>query len=110
MQVPLQVTFRQIKQSAPLETVIRESATKLEAVGANITSCRVVVEERARHQANGREINVRVDLRVPGCELVANRTHREDAYTAVREAFDDVRRRLEEALRIQRGHVKARRA
>jgi len=109
MQVPLQITFRHMQQSAPLETAIRESAAKLEALEANITSCRVVVEERARRQASGREINVRVDLRVPGRELVANRAHHEDAYVAVREAFDDARRRLEEELRIQRGDVKSRR-
>jgi ribosome-associated translation inhibitor RaiA len=107
MQVPLQITFRQIQQSAPLETAIRENAAKLEGVGANITSCRVVVEERARHQSNGREFNVRVDLRVPGRELVVNRAHHEDAYAAVRDAFDDVRRQLEEVLRIQRGNVKS---
>jgi len=109
MQVPLQVTFRQIQQSAPLEAAIRESAARLDVVGADITSCRVVVEERARHRSNGREFNVRVDLRVPGRELVVNRAHHEDAYVAVRDAFDDARRQLEEALRIQRGDVKSHR-
>src|SRR3989304_4568743 len=80
MQLPLQITFRQLRQSAALETAIRENVAKLEAVGSNITSCRVIVEERSRHQANGREFNVRIDLRMPGRELVINRAHDEDAY------------------------------
>ncbi|MCZ7566530.1 MAG: HPF/RaiA family ribosome-associated protein [Burkholderiales bacterium] len=108
MQLPLQVTFRGIRQSEPLEAAIHASAAKLEATRANITSCRVVVEERSRHQSNGREFSVRVDLRVPGREIVVNRAHDEDAYAAVREAFDDARRQLEELLRIQRGEVKSR--
>lgn len=107
MQVPLQVTFRQIKQSEPLEAAIRENAAKLEGLGAGITSCRVVVEERARHQSNGREFSVRVDLRVPGREIVVNRAHHADPYAAVREAFDDARRRLGEEVRIRRGDVKS---
>ena len=109
MQLPLQITFRQLRQSAALETAIRENAAKLEAVGSNITSCRVIVEERSRHQANGREFNVRIDLRMPGRELVINRAHHEDAYAAVRDAFEDARRRLDEELRILRGDVKSRR-
>ena len=39
---------------------------------------------------------------------VANRAHHEDAYVALRDAFDAAKRQLEEIARVQRGDVKAR--
>jgi ribosomal subunit interface protein len=94
MQLPLQITVRDIPHSEALDALIREKAAKLEALHSRITSCRVVVASEGRHRTQGRAIAVSVDLRVPDHEIVVTREHHEDAYVAVREAFDDLGRQL----------------
>ncbi len=106
MQLPLQITVRDIDPSPALEARIREKAAKLESYHGRITSCRVVIEQEGRHRNHGRAIVVRLDVRVPEHEIVVTRQHDEDAYVAVREAFDDVGRQLQELARRSRGEVK----
>jgi cold shock CspA family protein len=50
--------------------------------------------------------SVRIDLTVPGKELAISRQENEDAYVAVRDAFDAAARLLDEHTRQQRGDVK----
>ena len=107
MQVPLQITVRDVRHSEALEARIREKAAKLDQFHPRIMSCRVTVEELHRHHSQGRHFQVRVDVRVPGREIVANRDHAEDPYVALREAFDAAKRQLEELARAQRGELKA---
>ena len=106
MQIPLQITIRHIPPSAALEAHIRDKAAKLEEFHPRITSCRVVVEDLGEHHQQGRQFRVRIDVRVPGKEIAVNRDHHEDVYVALRDAFDSVKRQLEETVRLQRGEVK----
>ncbi len=106
MQIPLQVTFRHFPRSDALAARIRERAAELEGFFPHIMSCRVVVEEESRHKHQGRIFTVRVDLRVPGHELVVSREHDQDPFVAVRDAFDALRRQLEDEARVMRGDVK----
>lgn len=103
MQVPLQITVRDMPHSEALDTHIREKVGKLEQFFPNIISCRVVVELAHKHQQQGNEFNVRIDLSVPGKkEIVVNRDHHEDAYVALRDAFNAAARQLEDyARRVQ---------
>ena len=105
MQIPLQITIRDVAQSEALEAQIREKAAKLESFHARITSCRVTVEELHKHHHQGREFRVRVDLRVPGNEIIVDRNHDEDVYVALRDAFDAAKRQLEDVVSEQRGHA-----
>jgi ribosomal subunit interface protein len=107
MQIPLQVTYRDMQRSDALDARIRDKAARLEAFHPHLISCRVVVEERHRHQHQGRQFTVSIDARVPGREVLVNRDHHEDVYVALRDAFDAAGRKLEEAARLQRGDVKA---
>jgi ribosomal subunit interface protein len=107
MQIPIQITFHDVPRSDALEAHIRQKAEKLEEFHSRITSCRVTVEEMHKHHHQGRHFRVRIDLRVPGKEIVANRDHHEDVYVALRDAFDAVKRQLEEVAREMRGDVKA---
>jgi len=66
----------------------------------------VVVEMPQRHKHQGKLHSVRIDLTVPGAELVANHTQHEDVYVAIRDAFDAMSRQLEDYARKQRGEVK----
>jgi ribosomal subunit interface protein len=106
MKVPLQVTFRDMPQSDAVETRIREKTEKLERLYDRIMGCRVVVEMPQRHKHQGKLHSVRIDLTVPGAELVANHTLHEDVYVAVRDAFAAIGRQLEDYLRRSRGEVK----
>jgi len=106
MQMPLQITIRDVPHSSALEAQIRERAAKLEAFHPRITSCRVTVEELGKHHHQGRHFRVHVDVRVPGKEVLVNRDHHEDVYVALRDAFDAAKRQLEEVIREMRGDVK----
>src|SRR5512143_3910266 len=104
MRIPLQVTMQGMEPSEALEARIRECAAKLEQFHPRLTSCRVHVEEAGRHHHQGRQFQVRVEARAPGHEdVVSTLKHHEDVYVALRDAFDAMRRRLEDAVREARG-------
>lgn len=112
MQLPLQITFRHMEPSPSVEAHIRERAEGLDRFFGRIMACRVVVEASARHHHKGKLYHVRVDLTVPGREIVVKRDPsehhaHEDILVAVRDAFDAVRRQLEDHARGTRGDVKA---
>jgi ribosomal subunit interface protein len=106
MQIPLQISYRGMQSSAAIDAAVREKAAKLEQFHARIMSCRVVIEQPGRHQQQGKQFVVHIDLTVPGGEIAVNRDHHEDVYVALRDAFDAARRKLEDFAREQRGDVK----
>lgn len=112
MKLPLQVVFRNMEPSATVEAKIRERSELLDRTYPHVMSCRVVVEAHHKHHHQGNLYHVRVDLKVPDSEIVAARDPgehhaHEDVYVAVRDAFDAVRRQLEDYARRQRGQVKS---
>jgi ribosome-associated translation inhibitor RaiA len=109
---------------------IEAEAAKLDTFFDRITSCRVVVEAPHRHHKWGEIFHIRIELGVPGTELVVShkptpratlsrdddaaiRKHLEihpehkDVYVAVRDAFASARRRLQDYVKRLRGEVKA---
>ena len=106
MQVPLQITARDLSLSEAAEDEIRAKAANLDTYYDGIMGCRVVVEGPGRHHRKG-PFRVRIDLSVPGAELVVDRHADVDLYVAIRDAFDAARRRLEDYARRQRGDVKS---
>ena len=110
MELPLQITTRNVSISETANADIREKAAKLDSFYDRIIGCRVTVEAPHRHQQKGIHYNVRIDLTVPGAELVVKREPNEDIYVAIRDAFDAARRQLEDFARRQRGEVKTREA
>lgn len=111
MQVPVEISFRNLDRSEAVEADIREKVGKLEEFYDRITRCRVVVEAPHRHHQQGNLYHVRIQLGVPHRELVVDREPREkhaheDVYVAVRDAFKAVRRQLEDYVRELRGDTK----
>lgn len=106
MQRPLQIVIRDIPPSEAIETHIREKMEKLESLYPHIIGCRATVELAGKHKHQGRQFNVRLDITVPGSELVINRDFNEDVYVALRDAFDVAKRQLEDYGRRQRGDTK----
>jgi ribosomal subunit interface protein len=112
MQTPVEVTFRGVPRWERAETEIRERAAELERFFDRITSCRVAVEAPHLHRQKGQLYHVRIDLTVPGREIVVKRdpaAHQEhqDLYLAIRDAFRAARRQLQDYVRERRGLVKA---
>jgi cold shock CspA family protein len=112
MQLPLQITFRGMEASDGIMARIRRRVEELDRFYGRITACRVVVESAHRHHRKGRICHIRVDLAVPGGEIVVKRDPpehhaHEDMNVAIRDAFDAARRQLEDHVRRLRGAVKA---
>lgn len=111
MQSPLRLTFRGLPPSPAVEARVNRLTEKLERFHGRITSCDVSIESTNSDHQLGRLYRVRVDVVIPGAEIVANREagrghEHEDLYVAIRDAFAAVTRQLEDRVRRQRGDVK----
>ena len=124
------ITFRGMDRSEALESEISARINGLETYYRSIMGCRVLVELAQRHHEVGNHYHVRIDLTVPGEEIIVAHDaslhataqdidverarkgdepdpERKHASVAIREAFDIARRRLQDYARRQRGTVKA---
>ena len=129
MQNPLQITIRGIEHSDDLQAHIRSKAEKLDEFFEHVTSCRVVVELPHKHHQQGKQFNVRLDIGVPGSEIVVNHQPSlhghgvdlkeerhfkgmelegpyKDFYVAVNDAFKTLRRQLQDYVRRHRNEIK----
>jgi len=111
MQVPVQITFRHLDSSTAVISKIHEKITWLERFSDQIISCRVVIEKPHHHHHQGNLFHVRIDLRLPGQELVISRgppDHKahEEIFVTIRDAFDEARREVEDYVRRRRVEVK----
>lgn len=103
---PVQITIRDLPNSPALETHLRKKAEKLAHFYQRINSCRIVITIPQKHKHQGKLYCIRIDLTVPGKELVVNRQLAEDIYVAIRDAFKALERQLENYARKRRGNVK----
>ncbi len=127
----INIAFRGIRHSDMLEREIRARIEKLTRYYDPIIGCSVIVELAQRHHEHGNRFHVRIDLTVPGTEIAvahdgslyatAKDLAREElsyrsepapehqhASVAIHEAFDALRRRLQDYARRRRGNVKTR--
>ena len=129
MEIPLQITFRNLAPSEIIEKTIRKKVEKLGLFYNRLLGCRVTLETPHRHHRKGRSYAVRIDLAVPEDELVVRHTTnrlamtrrtsakaelelheshepskhaaREDLYVAIRDAFNAAGRKLQDYARRQ---------
>lgn len=112
MESPLQIVFQDLEPSEEIESKIREKVAHLEQFYDRITHCRVVVRRPHRSKQTGQQWAFRIQIGVPGTELVvdrekANPAH-EDMEVALRDAFEAARRKLQDYERRHlEGKVKA---
>ena len=83
--------------------------TKLERYFDRITGCRVTVEAPGHHHHKGGAFHVRIDVTVPGEEIVVGQEHahpdtHQDVYVAVEDAFAAAVRQVKAHADRQRGH------
>jgi ribosomal subunit interface protein len=112
MQIPIEIRFDNLDPSPAIETAVHDRAGKLEQFADHIVSCHVTIASPHKHHRQGRLYTVKVDVRLPGGELVVSREPsadhaHEDVYVALRDAFNATRRRLQDHVNIRRGHVKS---
>lgn len=130
MQSPLQITFRNMTPSATIEEWVRTEVDKLDSFYNRVERCRVAIEVPHRHHRKGSPFHVRIDLTVPGEEIVVKRqpslSHRarqlgeteikkqlevktphKNLRVAINDAFRAAGRRLQDYARRQRGDVKS---
>jgi cold shock CspA family protein len=130
MKSQMQITFRNMKPSKEIEEWIRAGAAKLETLYSQLMGCRVAVEIPHRHHRKGSPYHIRIDLTVPGGEIVVKREPSLNAQTrqlgereikkhaevkiphkdlriAINDAFKAAGRRLQDYARRQRGDIKS---
>ena len=129
MQLTPTITFRGVRHSDAVEAEVIARLRKLETYYDRIMGCHVLLELVQRHHEAGNRYHVRIDLTVPGEEIVVSHEaslhgtdqdihlakatkqdeadpERKHALVAVHKAFDIARRRLQDYARRQRGTVK----
>lgn len=112
MEIPLEITFKNMPPSPAVETQVRTLAEKLERFSEHIIRCRVVIEAPQRRHHQGGLFRVGLTLTTPHRKrIVVNRRHPkdhayEDAHVAIHDAFTAAARRLEDVVRRQDGAVK----
>jgi ribosomal subunit interface protein len=106
MKLPLEISSRDVRLNGETEDLIREKAAKLDRIFDQIIGCRVKVDMPHRSQRSGMMYNVRIDITVPGGELIIKREPDEDLHVAIVNSFDTAQRRIKEYFEKQRGEVK----
>lgn len=112
MNIPVEITWRNMKKSTSVEALIHEKVEMLERVCRHLSGCRVALE-KAQHKHAGVPFRVRIDLTVPPSHELAVRREpgegRPHAHLAaiVRQAFAAARRQLVDLAEQQQGKVKA---
>jgi cold shock CspA family protein/ribosome-associated translation inhibitor RaiA len=111
MQVPLQISFHNMRHSDAAASSIEAQVQHLESLCDRIISCRVVVDIPHKHHESGNLFHVRIELTVPGHEIVVNRessqqTQFKELDVALGHAFDAAERQLDDFLHQRRAFVK----
>lgn len=116
-----QISYRSVPPSSELDRLIQDEASKLARFFDRIVSCRVLVEPAHRRHRQGSPFHIRIELGVPGDQLVVSHTadtrpappandeerarrskalehepHHKDPALAVRDAFHKLERRVAE--------------
>lgn len=108
MQLTPQITYQGLAPSESIDAALQQHVENLVRFCKRIMDCRVRVETEPSHRChNGNLYHIRVDLTVPGGELMVKRVppehqNHDDIYTALRDAFDVTERELKGYAQRQR--------
>jgi ribosomal subunit interface protein len=106
--MPVRIHLLDMPRSEAVEAKIQARADRLARFSDEIQKCEIWLESPHRHHRKGRLYGLRIRLTVPNEEIdVRLQPETDDVYVAIREAFDAVRRQVEDYERRRRGQVKA---
>ncbi|AJX33242.1 HPF/RaiA family ribosome-associated protein [Burkholderia oklahomensis] len=106
MKLPLEISIQGMPRSDALEEAVARHAAKLERYCADIIRCRVSVILDDKHKRQGKPFDVHIDVTIPGHELVSNRESDEDVHVALRDAFKNAERMLDDAVSRRRDRTR----
>jgi ribosomal subunit interface protein len=111
MTFPIQITFRSVDSSPAVEDYVRRRAAKLETFSNRITRCHVTIEALSGRHDHNEPYRVRVELKVPGAELVVGDHSKtwpvaHDLYAIIDDTFDDAGRVVQEHVQRARRDTK----
>jgi len=106
-----QIRFSDIDETEAIRGAIEKHVQRLERFFPRIVGCRVSVAAPHRHHRKGNPYQVRVDVSVPGKEIIVNPHRRaggshDDLYIAISDTFNATIRRLQDYVLKRRGDVK----
>ncbi len=104
--IPIDITLRDIPDSAAVEATIRKKAEKLGLFYDKIEFCKVVVDIPQKHKHQGKLYSTHIEVAVPGKRLIVNHKKNQDLYVNIRDAFAAIQRQVEEYAHRQHGQVK----
>jgi ribosomal subunit interface protein len=104
--IPLQITSRNVELTGEIEHFIHKKSEKLDKFHRDMMSCRVLLEVPHRNRNSGLVYNARIDLAMPGKDIVIRREAHEDLHRAITLAFEAALKRLQAYARRKRGEVK----
>lgn len=106
--LPIQITVHNTELSPEAHADIARRAMRLSGYYERLMGCRVTIDlpQRRRH-SDAAQYGVRIDMTVPDGEIVVSRQPRRELATALDNAFNAARRRLQDYARRHRGSVKA---
>ncbi len=110
MQTQPTVSFDGVAVDDLVRTAALTHIDHLERLCPEILGCHVVLTQPHRHRRRDRLWSARIDLVLPGVDIIVNRTHprdhsHEDPLVTLSDAFASARRRLEVHRREHRGDV-----
>lgn len=108
---PIQITFRDIEPIESVRAYVEERVAKLHTFHPHILSCRVALEGPHRHHLHGGHFRVRLDVAIPGEEVVVGRDahdkkSHENLYAAIDDAAEHMKRALKERSRRHRDQAR----
>ena len=108
MQTPVEIAFRHCEATDEMRAEIATQLRRLDRFGDRITSCNVVVTGPGKRHRTGSPFHVELLINMTPHKNIAVSKHeapeREHPLVAIREAFSEAIRQLEEANRETRAH------
>lgn len=110
--LPIRITYHGLDASDSLNELIHARAAQIERLHDRLQGLRVLVDAPHHHQRHGKRYRVRLELGLPGYDLVVGHDQDEhvvedDAYQSVRHAFDALRRKLRAQTTRRHGKQRA---
>jgi ribosome-associated translation inhibitor RaiA len=104
MPMTTQIAFHGLDSSPAMEAQARRRTAGLAQLSDRIIACKVALEAAHRSQRQGAVYRVRIELMIPGGEIVVSQEPttdhaHEDMRVAIRDAFDAARRQLRDRMR-----------
>ncbi len=112
MQMPVEVSYRNIPKEEEVDLLIQEKIRKLDEMFPGIVSCRIAIEKPQEHQRSGRAYRVRLEIKAPrNHTIVVTRPSgegdmHESLDMVIRQAFEAARRRMQAFAERRRRAVK----